>query len=46
MFATWPSTEFLSLAGSTQPSTVTKTMNSGKIEKNAQKAIIAAMLVD
>src|SRR5205085_5456559 len=46
MFATWPRTLFLSLAGSTHPSTVTSTISNGKIEKNAQKAIMAAMFAD
>ena len=36
----------MSLAGSTHPSTVTSTISNGKIEKNAQKAIMAAMFAD
>ena len=46
MLAMCVSTDSLSLAGSTHPSTVTSTISSGKIKKKAQKAIIAAMLVD
>jgi hypothetical protein len=45
MLATFVRTESLELSGSTQPSTVTRTSNKGKIEKKAQKAIIAARLL-
>jgi hypothetical protein len=44
--ATCPSTEFLSLAGRKIASSVTSTKNSGKTEKNAQNAIIAARFAD
>jgi len=44
--ATWVKTLSFALAGRTKPSTVTSTMNSGKIEKKAQKATIAARFVD
>ncbi len=45
IFATWLSTECLSDAGRTHARTVTRTMNSGKIEKIPQNAIIDARFV-
>jgi hypothetical protein len=39
-------TPFLVLDGRKKPSSVTSTSSSGKIEKNAQKAIMLARLVD
>jgi hypothetical protein len=46
IWATFFRTSALSLVGRTNPSSVTGTRKSGKIEKNAQKAIMLARLVD